>query len=157
MRVNELRARGGGRKTFGSYLRRFHPKRVIARIARLVTGEKDYIAEANSVLMREGVIIKPMTPKELWTVTDIHVEDGEGISLRMLSAHLSKKGYDLIQARSYGFFGALQSQLPPEFAAREGELIASETQDGCELSASWVFTKKSGTHIAGSRPQEGLA
>ena len=108
--------------------------RRLARPARL----PGYMADMNARLIAEGVIRTPMTRREIYSVTDIHVGDDEGVSLTQIRTVLTPKGYDFVSARSYAFFGALQSELPPDLAARESQMIQAGVPDGTQFGAAWV-------------------
>lgn len=108
--------------------------RRLARPARL----PGYMETMNAQLISAGVIRTPMTRQEIYSVTDIHVGDDEGVSLDEIRSVLKPKGYGFISARSYAFFGALQSELPPDLAARESELIEAGAADGTQFGAAWV-------------------
>jgi 2-polyprenyl-3-methyl-5-hydroxy-6-metoxy-1,4-benzoquinol methylase len=136
-RMRELRNRNTTSVIRG-LLETMHLQRLAARIHRFANRAPDYISQTNSILIHEGAITRPMTPQEIWSVTDIHVVDGGGVSLNTLRQYLYSKGYDLIKARSYAFFGKLQSDLTFDLAAREARLIESEAEDGSRLSAVWV-------------------
>ncbi len=103
-------------------------------------GKKDYIDEVNEKLMEQGIIKTPMTDVEIWSVTDLHVEDlpnhyGKGISFAFLQNQLSS--YNCISRRSYRFFGDLKMLLPPSFREQEEKWISENKLDGHELSAVW--------------------
>ncbi len=103
-------------------------------------GRKDYIDRVNDELLRLNAIKKRMSAQEIWSVTDIHVEDlpfstGNGISLKFLSKHLI--GYKNISRRSYGFFGPLKSELSAEFQLREEQLIRENFLNGRHIAGTW--------------------
>lgn len=116
------------------------PPAVIQFVRHLARRVPKYIDETNSTLIRQAIISKPMTAADLWSVTDIHVHDGAGISLRSLQSHLEPAGYHLVDSRTYGFFGALQSELAPALAIEEQRLIEAHAPGGSELSGAWVRT-----------------
>lgn len=73
-------------------------------------GRKTYIDLVNDKLIADKVIKRRMTADEIWSVTDIQVENKQnkehlGISLGYLRKQLM--GYELISQRSYGFYGPL--------------------------------------------------
>jgi 2-polyprenyl-3-methyl-5-hydroxy-6-metoxy-1,4-benzoquinol methylase len=116
-------------------LRRWNPVRLTRRI---INGPKvDYIAKVNQSLMDAGVLRSPLSEEQIWTITDIHdaPDQSLGISLREMRGWLGS--YDLVSARSYGFFGTLVSQLPEDLAAQEVALRESNAPNGHFLSASW--------------------
>jgi SAM-dependent methyltransferase len=113
-------------------LRRLHPARIRARLRR----EPSYLDSVNTELLRRGLIAVPMTEMEIWSVTDIHVHNGRGISIRELERMLP--GYDLIGTRSYGFFGELLAALPPYYQSLERDLIERRTPNGSHIAAAWI-------------------
>lgn len=124
------------------WVRRLSPMRVAARLRREFAGTqpKPYIDLVNERLLSTGVILRPMTAEEIWSVTDIHEDGlpysvGEGISVEQLGDGLVD--YNLVSFRSYGFFGRLWSELPPAFKAREENLIAENALNGRYLGCVW--------------------
>ncbi len=104
-------------------------------------GRKTYIDLVNDALLGKKAISRRMTAEEIWSVTDIHVENlpysiGAGISLKLLESELSN--YKLLKARSYGFFGPLKSELPLEYQAREQKMIDAGEMNGRHVSAVWA-------------------
>ena len=107
----------------------------------VVGGKKSYIDQVNDVLLEKKAISKRMSSEEIWSVTDIHVEDlpfstGTGISLKFLKENLSD--YSLIKARSYGFFGILKSKLIPEFQDLEEKAILNGEINGRNIAGTWI-------------------
>lgn len=103
-------------------------------------GRLSYIDLVNNQLMVENVIKKRMSADEIWSVTDIHVETKEnrmnkGISFQFLQKQLFN--FELINFRSYGFYGALKSQLPDKFKKIEEELISKNELNGRNISCLW--------------------
>ena len=101
---------------------------------------EDYINEVNQTLLESNIIKEPLTDKEIWSITDIHVDNlpnnhGRGISLQFLKEQL--KAYRLHKTRSYGFFGELKMYLPESFQAKEEQWINENRLDGRELAAVW--------------------
>ncbi len=115
---------------------RFKPQRIIGRLMREIKGEQgqDYISKTNKELIRTGVISKPLSVEEIFSVTDIHVRDG-GISIERMKAWLPD--YELVTQRSYGFFGMLGSSLPPNFRQREEQYIQAGELNGDHIAAAW--------------------
>ena len=126
-------------------------KELAAGVRRLVRPVKlpAYMEEMNARLIADGVIRTPMARLEIFSVTDIHVGDDEGVSLTEIRGVLEPAGYGLVTARSYAFFGALQSELPADLAVREAEMIAAGQPDGTQFGAAWV--KVSGAEEPGLR------
>jgi 2-polyprenyl-3-methyl-5-hydroxy-6-metoxy-1,4-benzoquinol methylase len=113
-------------------------KRVIERIQRTINdeeGSEQHVGQANAELVRMGVLQTPMTIAEMYTITDIHVQDGQGISITQMGEWLPE--YRLISERSYGFFGQLHSDLPPKFQEEEARLISSKAPNGFHVGAAW--------------------
>jgi 2-polyprenyl-3-methyl-5-hydroxy-6-metoxy-1,4-benzoquinol methylase len=118
-------------------LRRLAPQNVIRRIRRKFgnTPDEDYISHVNKQLIESGLTREPMTARDIWTVTDIHVHDGEGISIKAVSELL--RSYRMISARSYVFFGKMVSELPAGFKEREQQLIEARALNGLEIAGLW--------------------
>jgi SAM-dependent methyltransferase len=130
-RAEEKNAPSRAKKLF----RRWNPVRLANRI---VSGpELDYIAEVNQSLTDAGILRSPLSEEQMWTITDIHDAPNQsaGISLSEMRSWLDS--YDLVSARSYGFFGRLVSRLPRNFARREVALRENNALNGRFLSASW--------------------
>ncbi len=108
--------------------------RIAGKIRRFLK-ETDYIALVNRDLLDQQIISTPLTDSELWTVTDIHVENGAGISLKFISRQLAS--FDPVFACSYHFFGKMSSELPPTFREEERRLFASGTMSGQDAAAVW--------------------
>lgn len=121
-----------------AWAQRLHPRRVLARIQREMSGrqDQDYIAKANRALINQGLIKEALTVSELFAITDIHVHDGAGISMTDLRALVPD--YELLGQRSYGFFGQLPYGLPKRFRVREDELIAAGALNGVHIGAIWM-------------------
>src|SRR5207248_6477481 len=121
------------------WLSRLHPRRVYRKIKRELTrtadGDSDYIRMVNKELLESGIIRKRMNAVDIWTVTDIHVHDGNGISIKQISRILDQ--YQLVATRSYAFFGKLASALPNSFLTREQELIQQNAPDGSQIAGIW--------------------
>jgi hypothetical protein len=120
-------------------LSRFTPKRVFGRIYRELTGKQheSYCDKTNQALLKAGVIKSPLSVSEIYSITDIHVMDGAGISIQKMKHWMPD--YDLISARSYAFFGKLWSDLPPHFRQREDELAEKRTMNGMHIGAAWTL------------------
>ncbi len=106
-----------------------------------ILGMRNYIDEVNERLIQMKVVNKRMTEAEIWSVTDIHVDGlpysvGKGISLRRMQDDLPD--YRLVSARSYGFYGYLESELHGNFLQRERELIGQRALNGRYLAATWI-------------------
>jgi len=118
------------------------PKNFKNAINRLL-GRKTYIDKINDKLIKEGTIKNRMSADEMWSVTDIHVETktdtNKGISLQFLKNKLPN--FELIQFRSYGFFGVLKSDLSSHFKEKEEEFIAQNQNNGRNISCIWIKNK----------------
>jgi len=119
------------------WMSRLHPRRVVGRLLRELKGEQgsDYISRTNQELIRMGFLRSPLTTSEIYTVTDIHAQDGDGISMRQMKSWLPS--YILISTRSYGFFGELSSNLTPAQRAEEERLIREKAPNGFHVEAAW--------------------
>lgn len=122
---------------FSRLIPRILPHRLILAMFRRLAGKqkKTYLDRVNDELIRQQVILRPMSPKDIWSVTDIHVGRGGGISVADLARYLPD--YQLISRRSYAFFSELASHLPPNLREQENALIEAGSQEGCDLAAAW--------------------
>lgn len=115
------------------------PKHLKNSINRLL-GRKTYIDKINDQLIKEGTIKNRMSADEMWSVTDIHVETktstNKGISLQFLKNNLNN--FELLQFRSYGFFGVLKSDLSVHFKDKEEEFIMQQQSNGRNISCIWI-------------------
>ncbi len=123
-------------------IRRLSPARIVARLYREVTHSQtaDYIAGVNAQLLRSGVVTRPLTAAELWSVTDIHVDNlpfswGDGIRMQLLTDSL--RDYTPLALHSYAFFGVLLPELPPDLQPVEATLIAQHAMNGKYLGGIW--------------------
>jgi len=108
--------------------------RVLKQVFREGRGDEDYIARTNKALLTRGVIKRAMAAQDLWRVTDIHVGDELGISLRQMRCMLPH--YELLSARTYQFFGQ-PDQLTPRQKREEESLINDHDMNGSLLAAVW--------------------
>ncbi len=104
-------------------------------------GRKTYIDLVNDQLIAEKAIKKRMSADEIWSVTDIHVETksnsiNKGISLQYLNKQLSN--FKLINQRSYGFYGALKSDLNTKYRTKEDKYISDNELSGRNISCIWI-------------------
>ena len=118
-------------------LKRLAPHRIVARIYRELTGrqKKSYVSLFNGDLLARGIIESPMSIQEIWSVTDIHVHNGRGISIKELRSLLP--AYDPISTRSYSFFGEMLSDLPRKYKKEEETLIKWNAMNGSHVAAAW--------------------
>ena len=119
------------------WLKRITPQRVWRRLRATATGQppRSFIDLVNEDLLRSGVITKPLTDSELWSVTDIHIYNGKGISLQTLGQLLP--GYAMVSKRSYSFFGEMYSELAPHFQREEDRLLQAGAPNGLHIAAVW--------------------
>ncbi|WP_340063105.1 class I SAM-dependent methyltransferase [Ascidiimonas aurantiaca] len=114
------------------------PKKLKRTLKRWL-GRYDYIDKINNQLLRENIIKKRMSADDLWSVTDLHVETNEvtkGISLSFLKFQLT--GFNLINIRSYGFYGFLKSELSDAYREKEEKYISENHKNGRFLSGIWI-------------------
>jgi 2-polyprenyl-3-methyl-5-hydroxy-6-metoxy-1,4-benzoquinol methylase len=130
-------ARAERRKLLPNSISRFTPKRVFGRIYRELTGKQhdSYCDKTNRALLETGIIQSPLSVTEIYSITDIHVMDGTGISVRTMMSWMPD--YDLISKRSYAFFGKLWSNLSPPFKKLEEELAEKKAVNGMHIGAAW--------------------
>ena len=115
-------------------------RKVFDKVKTTFSKEPNYIQEVNFQLMKEGIIEEPLTAQEIWSVTDIHVEDlpfsnKAGISLKSLESIL--RHYTLTTTRTYGFFGQAQSNLKLKYYEKEQELILAGDRYGRNFGSIW--------------------
>jgi hypothetical protein len=125
---------------------RLKPSRILGRLYRELTGKQgeDYISKTNRELLRLNLMTTPLSVHELFSITDIHVQDGEGISIETMRPWMTS--YDLVSARSYAYFGQLASALPPRLQREENALSERRDPGGMYLAGAW----KSASGMAGS-------
>jgi SAM-dependent methyltransferase len=125
------------KKLFPEVVYRFTPRRVVNRIYRELTGKQDdsYCTKTNRALLNAGLISTPLSVTEIYSITDIHVLDGTGISIRQMKDWMPD--YDLISMRSYAFFGTLWSKLPPKLKREEEALGQIKARNGMHIGAVW--------------------
>lgn len=116
--------------------------RVINKVKNLLlnTNELNYIVEVNNNLLKNNIIHTSLTPQEIWSVTDIHVEDlpystNNGISVNGLTKLLYN--FKLKVVKSYSFFGIMPSKLPPKYALLEKDLFNANDLNGRNISCIW--------------------
>jgi 2-polyprenyl-3-methyl-5-hydroxy-6-metoxy-1,4-benzoquinol methylase len=113
---------------------------ILYRLKRRVFRE-DFNSRVNNELLSKGVIRKRLTDKELWSVTDIHVENlpystREGISVSSIESFLPS--YSLKYKTSYGFFGEMPDSLSGQFKELEEAFSLKDNMDGRHLAGIWV-------------------
>lgn len=114
-------------------------RRILGRLYREVTGKQgdNFLAKTNKVLLDRQVIETPLSIAEIYSITDIHVESGEGISIRRMKQWMT--GYDCISQRAYGFYGMLWSDLPDSLKQMEEDLIRKNSLNGLHIGAAWTL------------------
>jgi 2-polyprenyl-3-methyl-5-hydroxy-6-metoxy-1,4-benzoquinol methylase len=119
------------------WLARLNPKRVAARLLREIKGEQgqDYLSKTNQALVNAGVIAEPLTTPELFSITDVHIHNSAGISIKRNQNWLP--GYELVSRRAYAFFGELASSLDEPERTLEEDLIRNRAQNGEYVGAAW--------------------
>ena len=124
------------------WVSRLAPRRVIGRLYRELTGQQrnDYLSKTNRELLRKGIIRKPLTVAEVFTITDIHVQGGRGISIAQMRGWLPD--YHLVSQRAYAFFGKLRSALPAARRVEEDDLVRRRASDGAHIGAVWRLIRK---------------
>jgi hypothetical protein len=118
-------------------MQRFTPKRIAGKVVRTLTGKPpdNLVSRTNRVLLERGVLATPLTPADLWAITDIHVQNDRGISIEEIRNW--RPDWALVSQRSYGFFGHLWSSLRTEYRKREEDLIAARELSGFHIGAVW--------------------
>jgi len=124
-----------------NWLRRFNPTRIAKSLSWKLGSRQaqDYMRRVSDELIIAGVTAKPMSPQDIWTVTDIHCLDGLGIRTSQLRGYLLD--YELISSRSYGFFGRLFSDLPKGFKRQELSLIHTRAPNGLYIAGAWKIAR----------------
>jgi 2-polyprenyl-3-methyl-5-hydroxy-6-metoxy-1,4-benzoquinol methylase len=130
-------ARAESRKLLPESISRFSPKRVIGRIYRELVGKQrdSYCDKTNRALLETGIIRTPLSVAEIYSITDIHVADGAGVSIQKMMSWMPD--YDLISERSYAFFGKLWSDLSPQLKKLEEDLAEKKALNGMHVGAAW--------------------
>jgi SAM-dependent methyltransferase len=125
------------RRLCPEWARRFTPQRVLARLSRELSGKQgqDYVSKTNRTLVEKGFLETPLSVQELFEITDIHVQDGEGISIEAMKSWLPD--YHCLSQRSYAFMGELWSTLPRRSRKMEEDLIAAKARNGFHTGAIW--------------------
>lgn len=100
-----------------------------------------HIREVNKRLLNAGTIKTPMSAGEIWSVTDVHVEGlpfaiGKGVSKETLSAALPI--FANVLWKTYGFFGALSSDLPTQLMREEESMFNEGDMHGAQVAGVWV-------------------
>ncbi len=119
------------------WVSRLRPSRILGRLYRELTGKQgeDYISKTNRELLRMKVLTTPLSVHELFSITDIHVQDGQGISIEKMMRSMTS--YELVSARSYGYFGQLAGVLPPRWQREEKALSERRDPGGMFIGGAW--------------------
>jgi ubiquinone/menaquinone biosynthesis C-methylase UbiE len=113
------------------------------RLRRMVshTPENDYVAKTNARLIAEGVIKTPLTPQEVWSITDLH-NDGLPYSMGdKIDPNELGQGMHCLALFTYAFFGVLSSNLPDHLAKEESRLFAAGSWEGTLMAGAWSKTE----------------
>lgn len=133
-----------------SDLREFYAKknrkiwlRILNRLKRTLSKKKepDYMLEVNESLIQQNIIHTHLTEQEIWSITDIHVEDlpystKNGISIKLLQSMLPN--FKLLNTLTYSFFGVLESNLPKSFLEKERNYFKNGDLHGRNIGALWI-------------------
>jgi len=136
----ELQARireESDKEVLPTWLRRLHPSRIVGRMRRELTGKQgqDYISKINRILLQGRFITSPLSAMELFCITDIHINNGEGISLARMKEWMP--GYECVSSRSYAFWGKLESELLSPRRSQELELLKARAGNGLYIGGCW--------------------
>lgn len=131
------RMRRASKRALPEICYRLTPSRILRRTRRILFHSQpdDYIAKTNRALLNSGIISVPLTVPELFAITDIHVHDGQGVSISQMKSWMTE--YECIAQRSYGFFGQLWSTLPAKLKNEEERLISKHAANGFHVGAAW--------------------
>ena len=124
-------------KPLPEWVYRFTPKRILGRLWRELSGTQgqDLVSKTNRALIQRGILSTPLSTLELYAITDIHANNGEGISLRRMEAWLPD--YACLARRSYAFFGGIDTPLPKRYQRMEQDLVARGALNGARIAAAW--------------------
>lgn len=126
----------------------FLPRRIVKRIKnklQFLLPKSDPIAEVNELLLSKKIVKAPLSHTEIWSVTDIHVEDlpysnQKGVSLTVLKSIL--KGLTLKKLVTYCFYGSLKSDLIKSYRLKEEILSRENDQYGRNFGTIWIKENK---------------
>lgn len=135
----ELRQRRAllSQRLLPKWVHRLAPWRIAGRICRELTGRQgqDYISKTNRALLEKGLVATPLSVAEIFAITDIHAQEEQGISMRLMQSWMPE--YECLSRRSYAFFGEAASQLPLKYRKIEEDLIRRRALNGEQVSAIW--------------------
>ena len=114
-------------------------QRALGRLYRELTGKQgdNYLIKTNKILLQKRFIETPLSPAELYSITDFHVENGEGISIRRMKDWM--QDYTCLSQRAYGFFGTLWSNLPDPLKGIEEDLAVRNALNGLHIGGVWTL------------------
>jgi hypothetical protein len=133
-----LRAAGAKtQKWLPNSISRFTPKRILGRIYRELNGKQhdSYYDKTNRALLKSGIIKSFLSVAEIYSITDIYVIDGAGISIQKMKPCM--QDYELISVKSYVFLGKLWSHLSPNFRDLKEDLAGKNILNGMHMGAAW--------------------
>lgn len=124
--------------------RSFLPRKIVNKFSRKFKSflqAKDPINEVNELLLKNGITKMPLSHAEIWSVTDIHVEDlpysnQNGVSLTVLKAILHQ--LSLKNLITYCFYGSLKSNITKAYQLKEDLLIENKDQFGRNFGTLWI-------------------
>lgn len=125
----------------------FLPRRIVHRIKskwQSLTNKNDLIGEVNQLLLKDGITKAPLSHTEVWSVTDIHVEDlpysnKQGVSIDELKSILNKM--NLKKLITYCYFGTLRNDLLKKYQLKEDELSKNDDLHGRNFGSIWIKEK----------------
>ena len=108
------------RKLLPDALYRFTPKRAVSRIYQKLTGKRDdsYCRKDKPGTFKCRVRLYTMSVAEIYSITDIHVLDGTGISIRQMKHWMPD--YDLILYAILRFFWDVVDAVCHETETKRG-------------------------------------
>jgi 2-polyprenyl-3-methyl-5-hydroxy-6-metoxy-1,4-benzoquinol methylase len=127
-------------KKYQSFLPRLIVKKINSKL-KSFSHRRDLIEEVNEQLLKEEIIKTPLSHVEVWSVTDIHVEDlpysnQKGISLAILEDNLTSM--KIKKFITYCFFGTLRSDLVKGYKLKEDNLSKVEDIYGRNFGSIWI-------------------
>lgn len=129
-----------GHKKEGVFSKAAFGKRVGHKLRRMLK-IPTYIDRINKKLLAKDVITESLDESELWSITDIHVENlpysaGRGIAKDLLVNSLEQ--YRLLSYRTYAFFGYLYSNLDETYKQKEIDLTKLNDLHGRNFCSAWI-------------------
>lgn len=105
------------------------------RIKYRIGRRDDYLEQVNKDLLAQRLILRPLTPVEIWSITDIH-DDDHGISFNEMKA--ACESLAPVKKVSYAFFGKMESELPNRLRSREIALFEENDLNGTIMGGVWT-------------------